>query len=192
MSWSWCFEGLATQLGALSLATGVAVLRALRALDIEGVQIKWPNDLVTPRGKLGGILIEMRSEAGGPVQVVVGLGLNLALGRQAREQIDQLGNAATDLAEITAAALPAREAVVAALLDQGVAALAEFAHAGLVPFLAEYRAADALCDRAVQVQGGNLPVSGMARGIDDDGALKVEHAGRIHRIIAGEISVRST
>jgi BirA family transcriptional regulator, biotin operon repressor / biotin---[acetyl-CoA-carboxylase] ligase len=124
--------------------------------------------------------------------VVVGLGLNLALGRRAREQIDQLGNAATDLAELAGSIPPAREALVAALLDQGVAALAEFAHAGLAPFLAEYRAADALCDRAVQVQGGNLPVGGMARGIDDDGALKVEHAGRIHRIIAGEVSVRST
>jgi len=197
MSWSWCFEGLAAQLGALSLATGVAVLRALRTLGIEGVQIKWPNDLVTAGGKLGGILIEMRSEAAGPVQVVAGLGLNLALGRQARAQIEQLGNAATDLAELAGASLPAREALAAALLDQGVAALAEFAHAGLAPFLAEYRAADALCDRVVQVQGGNLASgdmasSGMARGIDDDGALKIEQAGRIHRIIAGEVSVRST
>jgi BirA family biotin operon repressor/biotin-[acetyl-CoA-carboxylase] ligase len=148
--------------------------------------------VVTPLGKLGGILIEMRSEAGGPVQVVVGLGLNLALGARARERIGELGNAATDLAELTGAAPPAREVLVAALLDQGVAALAEFAHAGLAPFLAEYRAADALRDRPVQVQGGNLPADGVARGVDDDGALKVEHAGRIHRIIAGEVSVRGT
>ena len=48
-------------------------------LGIEGVQLKWPNDLVTPQGKLGGILIEMRTESAGPVQVVVGIGLNMAL-----------------------------------------------------------------------------------------------------------------
>jgi BirA family transcriptional regulator, biotin operon repressor / biotin---[acetyl-CoA-carboxylase] ligase len=192
MSWSWCFEGLATQTGALSLATGVAVLRALRALGIGGAQIKWPNDLVTPRGKLGGILIEVRSEAAGPMHVVVGLGLNLALGRQARAQIVQLGNAATDLAELAGGTPPAREALAAMLLDHGVAVLVQFAQSGLAPFLAEYRAADALRDRAVQVQGGDLPAGGVARGIDDDGALKVEHAGRIHRIIAGEVSVRGT
>jgi len=78
------------------------------------------------------------------------------------------------------------------LLDHGVAALTEFARSGLATFLDEYRAADALADLPVQVLGGNGPGAGVARGIDADGALKVEHDGRIHRIIAGEVSVRST
>lgn len=191
MSWSWCFEALAAQLGALSLATGVAVLRALRAADLAGARLKWPNDLVTERGKLGGILIEMRSEAAGPVHVVVGLGLNVALGRRARAQIEQLGNGAADLTELAGRrAPPAREALAAALLDHGVAALQEFADAGLAPFLAEYRAADALAGCLVRVEGGGGPASGTARGIDTDGALMIEQAGRIHRIIAGEVSVR--
>jgi BirA family transcriptional regulator, biotin operon repressor / biotin---[acetyl-CoA-carboxylase] ligase len=191
LSWSWCFEGHAAQLGALSLATGVAVLRALQSLGLQGARLKWPNDLVTAGGKLGGILIEMRSEAAGPVQVVIGLGLNVALGQQARAQIDQLGNTATDLVQLAGGnSPPSREALVAALLDHGVAALAQFAQAGLAPFLAEYRAADSLAGRTVQIHGGHDVASGTARGIDDDGALQVEHAGRIHRIIAGEVSVR--
>ena len=66
-------------MGALSLAIGVAALRALRGLGIEDVQLKWPNDLVTPQGKLGGILIEMRTESAGPVHVVIGIGINVAL-----------------------------------------------------------------------------------------------------------------
>ncbi len=192
LSWSWCFDGLAGQLGALSLATGVAVLRALHSLGLDGARLKWPNDLTTARGKLGGILIEMRSEAAGPMHVVVGLGLNVVLGAAAREQIDQLGNSATDLAELAGRARPPlREQLVAALLDHGIAAMQEFAQSGFAPFLAEYKAADALANRAVQVQGGNDLVDGIARGVDDDGALRIEHAGRIHRIIAGEVSVRS-
>lgn len=190
LSWSWCFDALAAQLGALSLAVGVAALRALSALGIEGVQLKWPNDLVTSHGKLGGILIEMRSEAAGPVHVVVGLGLNVALGAEARAQI---GQAATDLAELMHDAQPpSREQLVAALLDHGIAAMSEFAGTGLASFQDEYRAADALAGRAVQIHGGNGPAAGTARGIDADGALKVEHDGRIHRIIAGEVSVRGT
>ncbi|MEJ0100119.1 MAG: biotin--[acetyl-CoA-carboxylase] ligase [Pseudomonadota bacterium] len=193
LSWSWCFDGLAGPLGALSLATGVAVLRALRSLGLDGARLKWPNDLTTARGKLGGILIEMRSEAAGPVHVVVGLGLNVALGAEARAQIGQLGNNATDLAELAAGSRPPqREQLVAALLDHGIAAMQEFAQSGLAPFLDEYKAADALADRAVQVSGGHGPGEGIARGIDDDGALRIEQAGRIHRIIAGEVSVRST
>ncbi len=191
LSWSWHFAGLAAHLGALSLAVGVAALRALASQGITGIGLKWPNDLVTAQGKLGGILIEMRTEAAGPVHVVVGLGLNVALGRDARAGIEQLGNAATDLAELAGnSPLPARERIVAALLEHGVAALDEFARTGLTSFLAEYRAADALAGRAVQILGGNDPVTGTARGIDEDGALKVEQAGRIHRIIAGEVSVR--
>ena len=191
LSWSWHFAGLAAHLGALSLAIGVASLRALASLGIEGIRLKWPNDLVTARGKLGGILIEMRTEAAGPVQVVVGLGLNVALGKTARANINRQGNAATDLAELVGSApVPPRERIVAALLEHGIAAMEQFAKSGLANFVAEYRAADALAGRAVRIQGGNDPVDGTARGIDDDGALKVEHGGRIHRIIAGEVSVR--
>jgi BirA family biotin operon repressor/biotin-[acetyl-CoA-carboxylase] ligase len=193
LSWSWCFEGLAANPGTLSLAVGVGAKRALDALGIRGIGLKWPNDLVTPQGKLGGILIEMRSEVSGPVHVVVGLGLNVALGAEARGAISQLGNAATDLAELCGESpAPPREPLVAALLQHGVAAMSEFAQAGLAGFLDEYRAADALHGREVRILGHSDPLDGVARGIDDDGALKIERGGRIHRIIAGEVSVRST
>ncbi|MET0280413.1 MAG: biotin--[acetyl-CoA-carboxylase] ligase [Steroidobacteraceae bacterium] len=192
LSWSWCFDAMAAQLGALSLATGIAALRALASLGITGVQLKWPNDLVTPRGKLGGILIEMRSEAAGPVHVVVGLGLNVALGQALRERIDAVGNAPADLADLAPGALPPpRNALVAALLDQGVAMLGSFAQTGFAPLLAEYQAADALAGRAVRVEGGHGPAAGIARGVDTDGALLVEHGGRFHRIMAGEVSIRA-
>lgn len=192
LSWSWCFEGMAAQLGALSLAIGVAARRALTGLGLDGIQLKWPNDLVTARGKLGGILIEMRSEAAGPMHVVVGLGLNVALGTALREQVAAAGNVAADLASLAPGGRPPlRNALVAALLNAGVATLDEFARAGFAPFRDEYEAADALAGRVVQVHGGHGPAGGIARGVAEDGALRVEHEGRIHRIIAGEVSVRA-
>ena len=192
LSWSWCFEGMATQLGALSLAIGLACLRALRSQGIEGVQLKWPNDLVTGSGKLAGILIEIRSEAAGPVQVVVGLGLNMALGGGLRERIDAIGNQPADLCSLVpAAALPARNALVAALLHHGVTVMRNFAQDGFLPFCDEYQMADALRDRFVDVQGGPGVTRGIARGVDPDGALRVEQDGVIHRIIGGEVSVRA-
>jgi BirA family transcriptional regulator, biotin operon repressor / biotin---[acetyl-CoA-carboxylase] ligase len=189
LSWSWCFDALPTQMGALSLAVGVAMLRALKQHRIGGVLLKWPNDLVTTEGKLGGILIEMRSESAGPVQVVVGLGLNVTLGKAVRKRIDTLGSRATDLSAFTAP--PTRSRLVAALLDSGVAALQEFAKHGLEPFLAEYRAADALAGKPVTLHEHAAITGGIALGLDEDGALRVEHSGKIHRIIAGEVSVRA-
>jgi BirA family transcriptional regulator, biotin operon repressor / biotin---[acetyl-CoA-carboxylase] ligase len=191
LSWSWCYEGMAAQLGALSLAVGVAVLRALASQGIHGVQLKWPNDLVTTQGKLGGILIEMRSESAGPVQVVVGLGLNVALGPDVRERIDASGNRAVDLQQLAIAAQPvARNALVAALLHHGVAVMREFAQGGFAPLRDEYGVADSLRDRPVRIAGGSIE-AGIARGVDMDGALRVEHAGTIHRIMAGEVSIRT-
>lgn len=192
LSWSWCFEAMDAQFGALSLAIGVAARRALQSLGMQGIGLKWPNDLVTSEGKLGGILIEMRSEAAGPAQVVVGLGLNVALGAALREQVAAAGNVAAELAGLAPGGLPPpRNAVVAALLDAGVATLDEFARSGFAPFRDEYQAADVLSGRSVQVHGGHGPAGGIARGVAEDGALQVEQAGQIHRIIAGEVSVRT-
>lgn len=191
LSWSWCFEGMAERMGALSLATGIAVRRALASLGYAGVQLKWPNDLVTAQGKLGGILIEMRSEAAGPLHVVSGLGLNVTLGPAMREFIAAGGNRAADLAALAPDRPPFREALVAAILEHNVALLREYARSGFAGMLAEYQAADALRDRPVRVLGGGAAISGgVARGVDAAGALRVEHGGAIHRIIAGEVSVR--
>jgi BirA family biotin operon repressor/biotin-[acetyl-CoA-carboxylase] ligase len=193
MSWSWCFEAIGDRPGALSLATGVAVLRALKSLGIEGVGLKWPNDLVTPQGKLGGILIEMRSEAAGPLQVVVGLGLNVTLGEAMRGFIGASGgNQAADLASLADGRPPLREALVAGLLDENIRLLQDFARDGFAATREEYLAADALRGLPVRILGGAASVpGGIARGVDADGALLVEHAGRLHPIIAGEVSVRA-
>lgn len=191
LSWSWCFEGLAAAPGALSLAIGVAALRALGTLGIAGVRLKWPNDLVSARGKLGGILIETRAEVAGPAHVVAGLGLNVTLGTSLRARIGATGQAPSDLMDLTAADPPPRNAIVAALLDQGIAAMLAFGRAGFEPFRDDYRAADALSGRAVAISGGSGIAGGIARGVDPDGALRIEHGGTIHRIIAGEVSVRT-
>lgn len=190
LSWSWSFAALPAQVGALSLAVGVAIRRALARCGVEGVQLKWPNDLVCAAGKLGGILIEMRSEAAGPVQVVVGVGLNVALDAASRARIGALGQPAADLAGLSDRA-PARVDLVAALLEEGIGAMQRFEREGFAPFLREWSAADALAGRGVHLQGGHGgPPEGIARGIAEDGALLVEHGGTIHRVIAGEVSVR--
>jgi BirA family biotin operon repressor/biotin-[acetyl-CoA-carboxylase] ligase len=190
LSWSWSLEAMARHMGALSLVVGVAALRALRQHHIPGVGLKWPNDLVTAQGKLGGILIEMRSESAGPVHVVVGIGINMALGQELRDRVRADGHDATDISSLTHTA-PSRSALVATVLNRGISAMQEFARLGFAPLLQEYLAADTLRDCPVTLSGSAGPAQGIARGVDEDGALRVEHDGAIHRIMAGEVSVRT-
>jgi biotin-[acetyl-CoA-carboxylase] ligase BirA-like protein len=62
----------------LGFVTGVAVIRALReAAGLLNFQLKWPNDMLLERAKLGGILLECVSAGPAPT-AIIGVGLNVA------------------------------------------------------------------------------------------------------------------
>ena len=85
----WRFEQGAGFLAGLSLAVGVGVARALEKEGFDGIDLKWPNDLVFRHHKLGGILIEVNGDALGPSTVVVGVGVNARMPREVRREIAQ-------------------------------------------------------------------------------------------------------
>jgi BirA family biotin operon repressor/biotin-[acetyl-CoA-carboxylase] ligase len=123
--------------------------------------------------------------------VVIGIGMNVALGAPLLERIAQTGTAATDLAT-SGLAQPSRNAVVAGLIASCLQGLLDFEREGLKPFIGEWRKADALRGRPVTVQAQEGPVSGVARGVDTDGALIVETPQGLRRFISGDVSVRAT
>ena len=88
-SLGWRFDQGAGYLAGLSLAVGVAVIRALEAEGLPGVELKWPNDLIHRHLKVGGILVELNGDALGPSTVVVGVGLNVRMPATAKRDIDQ-------------------------------------------------------------------------------------------------------
>ena len=188
LSVNWNFRDAPAMLGALSLAAGVAVLRALGRLGFARLSLKWPNDILCGDAKLGGILIDLRGEAAGPAYVVVGIGINVRLPRAARERLAAGGVDAVDLAALGRA--PTRNDLAAVLIAELTQALAEFGVRGLAAFLEEWQAADALAGRSVRVLLGGQPLEGLARGVDADGALLLEIDGARRRILSGEVSVR--
>jgi len=188
LSVNWSFRDSAAALGALSLAVGVAVLRALKKQGVTGAALKWPNDIVHEGRKLGGILIDLRGEAAGPAYVVVGVGLNLRLPPESIVSLREQGVEAVDLA--TLGATPRRSAVAAALLTELALALEEFGARGFVAFAPEWREADALAGRAVRVLHGEQAEEGIARGVDEDGALLLDAGSGPHRVLSGEVTVR--
>jgi BirA family biotin operon repressor/biotin-[acetyl-CoA-carboxylase] ligase len=189
LSVAWQNSELPADLSALSLIVGLCAVNALHELGVEGVNLKWPNDLVTRNGKLGGILIEMRAEAGGPVHVVIGIGLNVLLDDAARTAIKAAGNVADDIRAHRDPA-PDRNAIVAGIVRRLIPALRDFPRHGLTPHLSHWSACDALFDRPVNVENAGEITRGIARGVDTHGALLVETPGGVQRFISGEVSVR--
>lgn len=103
LSVAWRYHQGAAALEGLSLAVGVAVARALAANGLPAVQLKWPNDVIFRGAKLGGVLLEMTGDAAGVCQIVVGVGLNVAMPDSAAVAIDQ---AWTDIKSISAGTPP--------------------------------------------------------------------------------------
>jgi BirA family biotin operon repressor/biotin-[acetyl-CoA-carboxylase] ligase len=189
LSLSWSFPDTPKDLSALSLAVGVAVARATRRLGAQHIGLKWPNDIWCRDRKLGGILIEMRTEAGGPAFVVIGVGMNVSPSAATLEMLQRGGVAAVGLAQ-ACPAKPSRNALAGAVIDEMLGILQQFATDGFAPFRDEWSALDALRDRPVRVLLGATEFAGVAAGIDTDGGLLLEQDGRLRKFVSGEASLR--
>jgi BirA family biotin operon repressor/biotin-[acetyl-CoA-carboxylase] ligase len=185
LSLAWSFAHWPAQLTVLPIAVGIACARALRAQGLANVVLKWPNDLLVDGRKLGGILIEQRGEAGGACRAIIGVGINVAMQRGGNVRIDQPW---TSLAELGQA--PSRNALAAELLAQLTLALDQFSGSGFAAFAAEWQRLDVTRDREVRVVSGKDSCDGIARGLDANGALQVETATGLRRVLAGDVSLR--
>ena len=168
----------------LSLAIGVAVVRALEAAGAHGLGLKWPNDVVWRDRKLGGILIE-GSVSGRVWAAVVGIGVNVH-----RTEMPQGGPVRVHLESIPGARA-SRNRLAARLIAEVCAECERFEACGGGPAIAEWRALDAMRGRAVDVVSARGEVGGIARGVDEAGELLVEVDGRVERFVSAEVSLRA-
>ena len=181
----WRFEGGVDRLAGLSLAVGVAVARALAALGVRDVALKWPNDVLLGGRKLAGILVELSGERRGMV-AVIGIGLNLAPPPAGAS----LEVPAATLADVLPVP-PDRHELLAQLLAELAPVLDRFASGGFVALRDEWQALHAWQGHPVNVlHDGRSVLSGMCRGADADGALLVETAAGVERCLSGDVSLR--
>jgi BirA family biotin operon repressor/biotin-[acetyl-CoA-carboxylase] ligase len=193
LSLAWLFDRPPAGFSTLGLVAGLAVRDALRGLGMDGIMIKWPNDLVAGDRKLGGVLVELRAEGNGPSLAVLGVGVNYRLPPGTAVEIEETdGLQPTDLVDVSVAADPPdRNAVVSAMLAALVGRVEAFGRDGPGDLVREWCDADALAGRRVTVDLGDEQVTGRAIGIDEDGALRLEHESGTMRVTAGDVSVRA-
>ena len=189
-SLGWKFEQGAGFLAGLSLAVGVAVVRALEAEGFRDIALKWPNDLIHRHLKVGGILIELNGDALGPTTTVIGVGLNVRLPPVARKDITV---PVTDLASIAGRKAPPidRNRLLARLLAELAAVLDVYAKEGFAPFVAEWQHRHAYQGKSVKLLlPDGATVTGKVAGVDASGALVLADGPRRARFLSGEITMR--
>ncbi|WP_024531376.1 bifunctional biotin--[acetyl-CoA-carboxylase] ligase/biotin operon repressor BirA [Serratia fonticola] len=186
LSMFWRLEqGPAAAMG-LSLVIGIVMAEVLQRLGADQVRVKWPNDLYLNDRKLAGILVELTGKTGDAAQLVLGAGINMAMRETNASQIDQRW---INLQE--AGITIDRNELAAKLLNELRNSLRQFEIDGLAPFISRWRQLDNFIDRPVKLLIGEQQIFGIARGIDQQGALLLEQEGVIKPFIGGEISLRS-
>ena len=178
----------AARWGVLPLAAGVAVAEGLVSEGVDA-RLKWPNDVVVAGRKVGGILVEATSSAEGLESVVVGIGVNVSVrpaGLPAEVAAaltcveDELGRPVDRLA--LAAAVLVRLGVWYHALARGGPEVVQAAwRARALPWWG----------RPVEARSGARRLRGIARGLDEGGALILEledgtravlHSGEVREV----------
>ncbi|WP_338109500.1 bifunctional biotin--[acetyl-CoA-carboxylase] ligase/biotin operon repressor BirA [Pseudomaricurvus alkylphenolicus] len=179
------FEGGAAALEGLSLAVGVALVRALSALGGQGVGLKWPNDVLFDGRKLAGVLLEMTGDPAGACQVVVGLGLNIKVSEQAAREIDQPW---ADVGQI----LPgvSRNQVAVAVINELLPVLGSFEVQGFGAYREEWQAAHVYHHQEVRLSTVSEEIVGRVLGVSATGALRLDVNGQEQEFAGGEVSLR--
>ncbi len=190
----WDFEQGAQALEGLSLAVGVAVKRALNAQGVNGVQLKWPNDIYVEGQKLGGILLEMIGDPAGQCSVIVGVGINVAMPETQGSDIDQEW---TDIRSQLQKypdgenQRPSRNKLAASLISEIVMLLRDFQAQGFSMYRDEWQAADAFFGQEAVISTPKQSITGIVKGVDQNGALRLQREnGKIETFIGGELSLR--
>ena len=173
------------EIGAVSLAVGVAVANTLAAAGVPGVTLKWPNDVLAGGRKLCGILIELPGAAARP-EVVVGIGVNMGSAAALAGRVEQ---PIADVLEHVPQA--SRNAIAGALIDAVLALCRRFEAEGFAAIKPAYEALHGFHGRPARIVTGNETFEGTVVGVELDGALRFRGAAGERAFSAGEVSLRA-
>lgn len=185
LSMYWKLEqGPAAAIG-LSLVVGVILAGVLKKFGADDVKVKWPNDLYLNDKKLSGILVELTGKTGDVAHIVTGIGINIAMSNKNQNVIDQQW---INLEQVGIKI--DRNKLACEMTNSLREAFAQFEKQGLAAFIERWKSLDNFMNRKVKLIIGEKEIFGIAKGINEQGALLLEQDNKITPYIGGEISLR--
>ena len=155
---------------ALTLVFATAISVALSKLLGVDLGVKWPNDVVSPSGKIAGVLAESASAAGAVAHTVVGVGINV---NSTAEQLPRDAPVPPASCRTLTGVEWDRAAVLADVLGTVEAYYDRFRRDGFPPLRSAYEARLLQMDRAVAFDRDGTRETGRVLGVAADGALRV-------------------
>lgn len=171
----------------LALVAGVAAFDALDdAADLRGVglRLKWPNDILIGRAKVGGILVESTSGGGADGLVaVIGIGINLV----SHPKLE--GRVVTHVGAHTTPPTPhALLHVLAVTMDKWLGRWKD--GAGFSTIRQEWLNRAGAAGEELSVNAGGEVVTGRFAGLDETGALLLaDEGGRTRQFSWGDVDL---
>ncbi|ALQ09579.1 biotin--[acetyl-CoA-carboxylase] synthetase [Pseudoalteromonas sp. Bsw20308] len=177
-------DGLQAAMG-VSIAVGLAVYDAIKALYQIDVELKWPNDIYINKQKLAGVLVELDGQPQGPCQLVIGIGINLQMPESFSKNIDQ---AWTDLNQHTQKL--DKNQLVASLTYHLEQRLVQYRQTGLQDMYEQWNSLNAFAGDYVELNTGHRSWRGICEGIDPQGGIRIRQDGEVKSYYGGEVSLR--
>ena len=178
-----------SQVVQIPLLAGVALTKAIRETVPLQPVIKWPNDIVIGKKKVGGILTEMSSEIDGVNYVVLGIGLNVNM--RATLFDENICDIATSLID-ECGKFTSRAKLVQSFLCEFELFYKKFLTDGFTSVRDEWKELNNTIGSRVKIMDSGKDIEGDAIDIDNDGFLLVRREnGDISRIISGDVSLRN-
>ncbi len=174
------YQNLQHSLAGLNIALAVTVTRTLYALGVTKVGLKWPNDVLWQGRKLAGLLLESKNS-----DVVIGIGINVNM-----PDVKTISQAWVDLNTALGHSY-SRNTLASLLIAECLNTLQRYPDIGLAPFMQDWHCFDLSQGQQVTLTFPQAPaISGIACGIDEQGALLVQVGQHRQRYEYGEVSLR--
>lgn len=170
------------QLSGLNIAIGVAIIQTAKYFGIQGLGLKWPNDVIGEMGKIAGILIQLSGNKQ-KSHAIIGIGLNWNVREKLFESIEQecMNIPQTNVS---------RSEFIAQLIVQVEAMLKEFSNNKLQNILEHWQQHDIYKEQTVNILQDELKWQAKYIGINAQGLLLVEKSGNLKTIANGVVSIR--
>ena len=171
----------------LSLAIGVEIAESLETHTDEVIEIKWPNDLLVNKKKLGGILIETSSGKKDSLEIIIGIGINVFMKNEDATKINQDW---TSLENYKNRSLD-RNLIAANLLNNLVQLTRKFKIIGFDGYKKAFENRNALINKDCEVlANGKVDYHGSVVGVNEKGELLIKRNNEILNLRYGEVSIR--
>jgi len=178
-------DGGMSQIEALSLTVGLAVVKALQACGVKSAQLKWPNDVLVEGRKISGILLELAGDPADVCHVVIGIGINVNMA-EAPGAVDQPWTSVRQCV----GRMVDRNDLAAVLLLQLRDCLSVHWQHGFAGLREEWEALHAWRGRSVALTAGSNAIQGVVLGVDERGAIRLSVDGVERAYSGGELSLR--